>query len=67
MLKPRPASMAMLLALLVLEAGAQTDAQPNQAFHASAATNVSAADSFTTDNSNYVIGAQDILDVSVWK
>jgi polysaccharide biosynthesis/export protein len=61
MIRRTPIWMVILLAGLVTAARAQ-DAAPNAAAGESKTTTVSAA-----DNSNYVIGPQDVLEIDVWK
>jgi len=61
MIRRTPIWMMILLAGLATAARAQ-DAAPNPAAGESKTTTVSA-----TDNSNYVIGPQDVLEIDVWK
>jgi len=60
--------MALPLAFLVLSARAQDKAANQQtgAAHASAAA-AEASHKPATDDPNYLIGAQDVLDINVWK
>lgn len=60
--------MALPLTFLVLSAGAQDKAASQQTadVHASAAT-AEVSHKPATDDPNYLIGAQDVLDISVWK
>jgi polysaccharide biosynthesis/export protein len=66
MLKWKQAGAALLLsaAVLAIPAGAQDNPQ---AAGGPATTDASAAHKTATDDPNYVIGAQDVVDISVWK
>ena len=61
------AACLLCLALFVNPARAQKDAQPRQGPEPRADAGEAAAHKPATDDPNYVIGAQDILDVNVWK
>src|SRR5260370_37650659 len=68
MVKPIQIWMALPLTFLVLSAGAQDKAASQQTadVHASTAT-AEVSHKPATDDPNYLIGAQDVLDISVWK
>lgn len=68
MSKPIYVGMALALLLPVVSARAQENASKGQAAPDSATTSAGkVAQKGTTADPNYIIGAQDLLDVSVWK
>ena len=68
MSKPIYIGMALALLMPVVSAWAQENASKGQAAQDSATTSAEkVAQKSTTADPNYIIGAQDVLDVSVWK
>jgi len=70
MLKSRQPWAACLLCTMlvaVIPAGAQKSEQPQKAGDASTAANADTARRQGSNDPNYVIGPQDMLDVSIWK
>ena len=68
MLRPLQVWMILSLFAVVMPAQAQQAANDKQPAAQSAATDASTATArAATQDPNYIIGAQDVLDVSVWK
>jgi polysaccharide export outer membrane protein len=57
----------LILTMAAIPSRAQTNAQPNQGPATRTDATGNAVSKSATDDPNYVIGAQDILDVNVWK
>ena len=67
MLKRFQLCLALGLLALAIPASAQDKTDKNQPAQAAAAAGSNAAARNATQDPNYIIGAQDVLDVSVWK
>jgi len=59
--------MALALLLVAVSARAQENASKGQAGQDSATTSTNVAQKAPTADPNYIIGAEDVLDVNVWK
>lgn len=61
------AACLLSLALVAIPLRAQKDAQPRQGPEPRADASENGARKTATDDPNYIIGAQDVLDINVWK